>query len=139
MRYADIQLAILFIFSCLFVPLSYAQNLSPESIAGAITIDEKKAKPLFEQGMLFVDVRKDSDWEAGRIPGAIHLYVKTDFTEAKLLQFVNKDDPLVIYCNGPKCFLSSRAVRKAVQWGFKHIYYFRTGFPSWRAANLPVE
>jgi Rhodanese-like domain len=47
--------------------------LSPETVEGAVTIDTSTAKKLFDEGAFFIDVRKTSDFEAGRIPGALHL------------------------------------------------------------------
>jgi hypothetical protein len=54
--------------------------VSPETVPGATTIDTPRAKPLFDSGAIFVDVRNDADWEAGRIPGAIHLELDKAFT-----------------------------------------------------------
>lgn len=116
-----------------------ASEVSPTEVEGALTIDVHKAKALFDEGLLFVDTRKDSDWEAGRIPDAEHLELKSVFSEASLLEIASKDQPLVFYCNGEHCMRSSKACVKAVSWGFKNVYYFRDGFPAWKAAGYPVE
>jgi rhodanese-related sulfurtransferase len=34
---------------------------------------------------------------------------------------------------------SSNASKKAVEWGYKNVYYFRLGFPAWKAAGYPAE
>ncbi len=102
-------------------------------------MDTAQAKALFDQGAAFVDLRKNSDWEAGRIPGAIHLELKKVFNEAALADEVKKDDPVVFYCNGPKCPRSAVATEKAVSWGYSKAYYYRDGLPAWRAASFPVE
>lgn len=120
--------------------MAWAEDeVSPEQVAGAKTIDVTEAKALFDQGVLFVDVRKDKDWAAGRIPDAIHLELKTVFTEENLSKEVKKDESFVLYCNGPSCLRSSAASAKAVEWGFKSVYYFRDGFPAWKSASYPVE
>ena len=116
-----------------------ASEVSPMEVEGALTVDAHKAKALFDEGLLFVDTRKDSDWEAGRIPDAEHLELKSVFSEASLLEIASKDQPLVFYCNGEHCMRSSKACAKAVSWGFKNVYYFRDGFPAWKAAGYPVE
>ena len=123
----------------LFSTALAAEELSPESIAGATTVDATKAKQLFDSGAAFIDVRKDSDWEAGRIPDAIHLELKSGLTEEALLEEVGKDEAVVFYCNGHKCMRSSKAATKALGWGFNKVYYFRDGFPSWKAAGNPIE
>ena len=116
-----------------------ASEVSPTEIDGATTVDAHEAKSLFDEGLLFVDTRKDSDWEAGRIPDAEHLELKTVFNEASLSEIASKDQPLVFYCNGEHCMRSSKACAKAVSWGFQNVYYFRDGFPAWKAAGYPVE
>ena len=116
----SVVFATLFFFS---VPASAAE--SPEFIEGSTVIDAAQAKDLFEQEALFVDVRKDSDWEAGRVPGAVHLELKQVFSEEKLLEEMDKSEPVVIYCNGVKCLRSAKAVKLALAWGFSEVYYFR--------------
>lgn len=113
---------------------------SPMMVEGATTVSAEEAKALFDSEVLFVDVRKDSDWDAGRIPGAVHLDNKKGvFSEATLSEEIAKAEKVVIYCNGPKCMRSSRGSASAVAWGFTNVYYFRDGFPAWKAAGYPVE
>lgn len=127
------------IFGMGTVPASPAAEVSPESVDGATSVDAGAAKSLFDQGILFVDVRKDSDWDAGRIPGAEHLELKKVFAESSLGELVGKEEAVVIYCNGPKCLRSSEASARAVSWGFRKVYYFRGGYPEWVAAGYPIE
>jgi len=49
------------------------------------------------------------------------------------------EEKIVIYCNGASCLRSSKACVKAVEWGYKKVYYYRDGFPAWKAAGHPVE
>lgn len=114
-------------------------GVSPTSIAGATTVDTDKARALFDEGAAFIDVRKDSDWEAGRVPGAIHLELKKVYSPETLADEVQKDEAIVVYCNGEKCLRSSVAAEKAVKWGWTKVYYYRDGFPAWKGAALPVE
>jgi len=116
-----------------------AASVSPQTIDGAKTADAAMAKVLFDKEVLFVDVRKSKDWDAGRIPGAVHLDVKSKLSEEALAKEVDKNAAVVIYCNGEKCKRSSKASAMAVSWGFKDVYYFRGGFPAWQAAGYPVE
>lgn len=119
--------------------LVVAGDVSPKNVAGATTVDTAKARELFDNEALFVDVRKNSDWDAGRIPGAVHLELKKVFTADSLGAEAKKDEAIVIYCNGESCLRSSAASAKAVEWGFTKIYYYRDGFPAWKAASNPVE
>ena len=116
-----------------------SDEISPMAVDGATTIDAAKAKQLFDQGVLFVDVRSNKDWDAGRIPGSEHMELKSVFNEQSLMGLIGKGDAVVLYCNGEKCLRSSKATSDAVGWGFSKVYYFRDGFPAWQAAGFPVE
>lgn len=116
-----------------------AGDVSPETIDGAATVDTAAARSLFDNEVAFVDTRKDSDFEAGRIPGAIHIELKKKFSEASLAAEVGKDEPVVFYCNGHSCLRSSQATKLAVGWGFSKVSYYRDGFPAWKSAGNPVE
>lgn len=113
---------------------------SPMSVKGATTVDTARAKALFEKGIPFIDVRTDADWEAGRIPGATHLELKKGFSDKALLDVVRKKDAeVLIYCNGLSCLRSAEACEKATGWGYTKLYYFRDGYPGWKAAGYAVE
>lgn len=123
----------------MFGSKTLAADFSPMAVAGAETVDTAKVKALFDAGVVFVDVRNGTDWEAGRIPGSHHLELKSNFNEAKLSGAVAKDKPVVIYCNGDKCLRSSEASAAAVGWGFKVVKYYRDGIPAWKSAGHPTE
>ena len=116
-----------------------AAAVSPVTVPGATTVTVEEAAALFDAGVVFVDVRKPSDYEAGRIPGAVHLDSTSAFTEAALEAVVGKEEKVVIYCNGESCLRSSEASALAVGWGFTQVFYLRDGYPAWDAAGLPVE
>lgn len=118
----------------------WAGDVSPMTVSGATTVTTAEAKALFDSEVLFVDVRKDSDWDAGRVPGAVHLDNKKGvFTEASLSAEISKDEKVVIYCNGEKCPRSAKGCKQAVSWGFTKVYYYRDGMPAWKSAGYPTE
>ncbi|MGF1721973.1 rhodanese-like domain-containing protein [Vibrio kyushuensis] len=122
----------------LLTPYAVAE-VSPMTVDGATTIDTAKAKSLYDDGAIFIDVRSDKDWANGRIPDAAHIELKSVFNEESLSDEVGKDEVAVIYCNGENCLRSSKASMKAVEWGFSQIHYYRDGFPAWKSAGYPVE
>lgn len=71
------------------------------AVKGATTIEAKAAKTLFDQGVVFIDVRPDDDWNKGHIPGAMHLYASKAFSRAALSRVVNVNQEVVIHCAGP--------------------------------------
>jgi TolB-like protein/DNA-binding SARP family transcriptional activator/rhodanese-related sulfurtransferase len=112
---------------------------APLEIEGATTIDATEAKPLFDRGVPFIDLRGAPNWPRGHIPGAVLLHRNHDFTEAKLSEIAAKDQEVVLYACGASCGVTARMVATAVSMGFKRIYFFRDGFPGWKAAGHPVE
>jgi rhodanese-related sulfurtransferase len=112
---------------------------TPENVAGATTVDAAQAKKLFDEEALFVDLRKENMWNAGRIPGAVWLEMKTAFTQQALEEEAGKDEVLVFYCSGVRCPRSAKACEKALEWGYSKVNYFRSGFPAWKNAGYPVE
>lgn len=130
----------LFAVLCLALsPVVAGAEESPEVVEGAVTVSVDDAYALFEDGAVFVDVRKPSDFENGHIPGAVHLDLKATFTETALADVVGKADPVVIYCNGWSCLRSAEASAMAVSWGYQNVQYLRDGFPGWDAAAFPIE
>jgi TolB-like protein/Flp pilus assembly protein TadD/rhodanese-related sulfurtransferase len=112
---------------------------SPVTVEGAITVDAAQAKALFDRQVPFIDVRTLARWNLGHIPNATLLDLEDEFTRDNLLARVGQEnDEVVIYCEGSKCLRSSDASQRAVKWGFQRVYYFRDGFPAWRAAGHPI-
>jgi len=112
---------------------------SVESVAGATTVDSAAAKKLFDQGAVFVDLRKANAWDAGRVAGAVHLELQEKFNQEALEKAAKKTEPVVFYCSGITCPRSAKACEKALSWGYGKVYYYREGFPGWQKAGFPVE
>ena len=126
-----------FVFlSCMLLAnVSYAQKSeyrSPEHVEGAITTSVLDAKKLFDQGVVFVDVRNPRYYAKAHIPGAFHADLKQSFSESILNGIARKDQEIVFYCSGVKCSRSYRASAKAVSWGFSKVHYFRGGIAEWK-------
>ncbi len=131
--------SLLALFVMAFITAGVQAAVSPMDVSGATTVDGATAKKLFDREVLFVDVRSNNDWEAGRVPGAVHIELKKIYSEETLAKEGGKGEEMVIYCNGASCMRSSDASVKAVVWGFKKVYYYRDGFPDWKSRGFPVE
>ncbi len=57
-------------------------------------------------------------------------------TMAQLLPI--RTTPLLIYCDGPKCWDSYNAVLRLGKLGYTQMYWYRGGLPAWKAASLPL-
>ncbi|WP_051144958.1 rhodanese-like domain-containing protein [Thiomicrorhabdus sp. Kp2] len=129
------------IFCLLMSSIAFAaKGPSPESVDGATTIGAEQAKKLWKQGATFIDTRKDSDWEAGRVPGAVHINIKNpEFNKENILTHIGLNDAVISYCNAEKCHRAASGAKKLVEFGFTKVYYYRDGFPSWKNAGYPYE
>lgn len=129
------------IFSIIFTSsVVAAKGASPENVPGAKTVSAQQAKQLWLDGATFIDTRKDSDWEAGRVPSALHINIKKpEFSAYNIQQYISLDTPVVSYCNAEKCHRAANGAKKLVSFGFTKVYYYRDGFPSWKNAGYPYE
>jgi rhodanese-related sulfurtransferase len=59
--------------------------------------------------------------------------------EAMLAQHVkSKDVSVLFYCNGLKCGRAAKATMKAVEWGYRNVYYYALGLEEWKQRELPL-
>jgi PQQ-dependent catabolism-associated CXXCW motif protein len=45
--------------------------------------------------------------------------------------------PLILYCH-EECWLSWNGARRAIQYGYRNVYWFPDGIEGWRKAKLPT-
>jgi rhodanese-related sulfurtransferase len=79
-----------------------------------------------------IDVREESEFASGHIPGAIHMskgIIERDI-EAK---FPNKSTPLVLYCGGG--FRSALAGDNLQRMGYTNVLSMDGGMRGWREAG----
>ena len=81
-----------------------------------------------------VDVRGESEWNAGHIPGARHLFLG-DLTERA--DELPRDRPIVVSCQGGT--RSSIAASLLRAHGFSSVINYAGGFAEWQSSGLPVE
>lgn len=87
--------------------------------------------------VLVVDVRSALEYELLRIRGAEHVSVSNAGFAARLadVRQPSGGPPLVLYCNGPGSAKSERAVRAALESGFRDVFAFADGIAAWVAAH----
>jgi rhodanese-related sulfurtransferase len=120
----------------------HAENkpFAPESIDDVVIVSAEKAIELIldNPDMPIIDSRKKTEYVKGHIEGAISL-LNTDMTERDLQQLApDKDTALLFYCNGERCLRSTDAIRKAKNWGYQNLIWFRGGWKEWTDKRLPV-
>lgn len=84
---------------------------------------------------LLIDVREESEWDQGHIPGAIHL--GKGIIERDIERVVpDPDEELVLYCGGG--YRSVLAADSLGKMGYKAVS-MSGGIRGWQSAGLPVE
>ncbi|MFA9445777.1 ArsR/SmtB family transcription factor [Egicoccus sp. AB-alg6-2] len=84
--------------------------------------------------LVVVDVRPRAEYDAGHLPGAVH--VPPD--QLELLDDLPPDRDVVAYCRGPYCVYADDAVRRLGRAGRRAVR-LEDGVPEWRHAGGPVE
>lgn len=88
------------------------------------------------ESFVLIDVREDSEWHSGHIPGAVHLgkgVIERDI-EA---QFPHRDAPLVLYCGGG--YRSALAAEVLQKMGYTDVISMDGGIRGWREAGLKEQ
>lgn len=83
-----------------------------------------------------VDVREDSEWEQGRIAGAVHLGKGIIERDVERL-FPDTDAEIVLYCGGG--YRSALAADALQQMGYRRVLSMDGGWRRWREIGLPVS
>jgi len=83
-----------------------------------------------------VDVREESEWARGRLPGALHLskgVIERDIEKV----IPEKSAPIVLYCGGG--FRSALAADNLQKMGYTSVISMDGGWRAWTEAGYPVE
>jgi rhodanese-related sulfurtransferase len=98
---------------------------SPRDIVGATTVDLVEARQLHQQGAVFIDVRDHAAFSLGHIPGAVHLDFNDDaFVVLYVSDALDRDTPIVFYCDSALASSGAMASFFAANWGYKNVYFF---------------
>jgi len=96
-------------------------------------IQENSAKS--EDQPLLIDVREESEWNAGYIEGATHL--SRGVIELKIEAITPElDTPIVCYCGGGN--RSALVAESLHKMGYTDVKSLIGGFKAWQKAELPV-
>jgi len=101
-----------------------------------LTISDVTEKQKRGDRFIFVDVREDDEWKAGRAKGAIHIgkgVIERD-VEAKI---PDRSAEIVLYCGGG--FRSALAGEALVRMGYTNVISMDGGIRGWREAGLPED
>lgn len=123
---------------------------TPATLEGVTVVDAAGAKALMDGGAKMIDTRVVYEYANTRIKGAIS--IPYGERSARSIEFDARQDSfdlsklpadkgvgVITYCNGPKCWKSYKAAKTMAEAGYRKVYWFRGGFPEWKAQGYPVE
>ncbi len=99
-------------------------------------VSPTEADQLRESGaeVTIVDVREDSEWEQGHVPGALH--ISKSYVEMEIEAAVpDRDRPVILYCAGGVRSLFAGQTLRAL--GYTNVRSLGGGFQAWKSAGRP--
>jgi rhodanese-related sulfurtransferase len=85
---------------------------------------------------ILIDTREESEWQAGHLPGAIHMSKGTIERDIEK-RIPAKDASIVLYCGGG--FRSALAADNLQKMGYTQVESMDGGYKGWTAAGLPID
>jgi ABC-type phosphate/phosphonate transport system substrate-binding protein/rhodanese-related sulfurtransferase len=123
---------------------------TPKLLPGATVVTAQQAKEMMDKGAILFDTRVEHEYKESHIKGAISLPYKEN--SAKEVDFnadvdswdvsklpPNKSTSIILACNGPECWKSYKSAKLAIGNKYTKVYWFRGGYPEWKAAGYAVE
>ncbi len=101
------------------------------------TVDEVKRRlDGGDKSFVLVDVREEGEWNAGHIPGAVHLgkgVIERDVEQ----KIPDPNKEVVLYCGGG--FRSALAAENLQRMGYTNVISMDGGWRGWTQSGYPVE
>lgn len=115
-------------------PPSYDQTID------APVVNLSEAMAAFNSGQaIFLDARKEEDYQAGHIKGALRCFLEEFDAEYPLVKDKLPREALIItYCGGDECELSLFLARNLKNEGYGNVKIFFGGWEEWTKAGLPI-
>ncbi len=91
-------------------------------------------------GTVFVDARKEPEFRAGHVPGALSApAAEAEKALPQAILALPRDRALAVYCEGGDCQSSLLLAKRLSEAGFKDVRVMTGGWAEWTQAGLPEE
>lgn len=87
----------------------------------------------------FIDARDNWDFADGHIPGAINIPEYKFSPDEPNLKLLDKNEKLIVYCEGDQCDVSKRLALELQKLGFKKVWIYLGGMKEWWEYKFPIE
>jgi rhodanese-related sulfurtransferase len=100
-----------------------------------VTINDVAPRIIRAERFHLIDVREESEWAAGHLPGARHLgkgIIERDIETV----IPDTGAEIILYCGGG--YRSALAADNLRQMGYTNVYSMEGGFRAWKEAGLEI-
>jgi rhodanese-related sulfurtransferase len=100
------------------------------------TVADVKARQDRGESFHLIDVREESEWAAGHVPGARHIgrgILERDIESV----LPERDADIVLYCGGG--YRSALAAENLQKMGYRRVVSMDGGMRAWREAGFPED
>src|SRR5262245_40215500 len=101
-----------------------------------ITIEQARERLAKNPQAVLMDVREDSEWQAGHAAEAVHLG-KGIFERDLEKMFPDADREIIMYCGGG--FRSALTADAAQKMGYRNVFSLAGGYKALVKANWPMK
>ena len=101
-----------------------------------VTVKDVQADWAAGADLALIDTREESEWNAGRARGAVHLgkgVIERDIERA----VPDPEAKIVLYCGGG--YRSALAADALQKMGYRNVFSLAGGWRAWTAAGMPVD
>jgi glyoxylase-like metal-dependent hydrolase (beta-lactamase superfamily II)/rhodanese-related sulfurtransferase len=110
---------------------AWKQSGLPTESFGQIAVEDLK-RQLSEGKMQVLDVRRESEWQAGHVEGAS--WAPLDYFQSALPD-LDRNAPLAVHCKGGyRSLIACSLLQRA---GYRNVINVKGGFDAWQQAHLP--
>jgi len=102
-----------------------------------IEINREVVRTMAAIGAQLVETLSAEQYEEERLPGAINIPLKK--LDSRTAAALDRNKPVIVYCNDYQCDLSARAAWRLESLGFTHVFRYAAGKADWLANGLPRE
>lgn len=94
-----------------------------------------------KKSCVLLDARNAEEYKEGHIPGSLNFSAleMDKFAPLVMPQLTDKNQDIVVYCNGGDCTLSLELAQTLLQQGFTQVEVFEGGWPEWKKAAYPIQ
>ncbi len=120
------------------VDTTWGEMQKMQAAAGVQTVGELELVELVQQGAVVIDCRTAGSFGGCTIPDSVN--IPHDEMVDRMAE-LDRNGVSILFCNGPQCPQSPRAIRELLDAGFPAaaLAYYRGGMHDWVTMAMPTQ